>query len=149
MVTKLYTHIIADANVLGGRPVIEGTDIPVSRLVERAAEGESLETIASESGVTVDAVRAALNFAARRADAPATPQETTLGDQVTGEAIAEEARHMGLDPTTLTPLVRRLLELRLLGAAHGQPPINNLDELAAEIASRRGGDYDTQQDSAQ
>ncbi|HEU4785423.1 MAG TPA: hypothetical protein VFS83_18935 [Ktedonobacterales bacterium] len=51
----------------------------------------------------------------------------------------EEARRLGLDPTRLSPLGRRLLELRAQAIAAGEPLLTTWEELDAEIAERRGG----------
>lgn len=56
---------------MGGKPVIAGTRITVELILERLAAGESIEQIVNaHPGLTDEAVRAALAFAARapRAD---------------------------------------------------------------------------------
>lgn len=156
MTTKLYTHIVADTSILGGQPIIEGTEIPVSLLVTGAAVGKSLETIAAEAGVTVDDVRAALNFAAQRASEPAigsasktTPATAMDAYSPVEDEINSEARRLGMNPATLSPLVRRLLSLRLRGAEDGIQAITSWDELEAERMDRRGGDDGAAADPAQ
>lgn len=55
--------------------------------------------------------------------------------------LEEEARRLGLDPAHLSPLGRRLLELRVQAIAAGEPLLTSWEELDAEIAERRGGIY--------
>jgi uncharacterized protein (DUF433 family) len=154
MVMRLYPHIVSDSNILAGQPVIEGTTIPVSLLITRAAEGAPLDTIASEMGVTLEEVRASLNYAAQRASEPveipdAAPENAPLAEEAEKQAIEREARQLGLAPEELTPLVRRLLALRTKRVASGEPPLTSWDEVAAEVAERRGGEYDEFPDSVQ
>jgi uncharacterized protein (DUF433 family) len=63
--------VISDPKAMGGKPVIAGTRITVELILERLAAGESIEQIVNaHPGLTDEAVRAALAFAARalRAD---------------------------------------------------------------------------------
>lgn len=148
MAMQLYPHISADAQVLSGQPVIEGTSIPVSLVVSEAAAGKSLREIAQEHDVSIEEVRAALEYAAQRASEPialatgATSDEGNSGRAAGDPMVAEdEARRLGLDPTQLSPLGRRLLELRAQAIAAGEPLLTTWEELDAEIAERRGGVY--------
>lgn len=148
MAMQVYPHISADASVLSGQPVIEGTSVPVSVLVSAVAAGKSLDEVAREHGVTVADVRAALEYAAQRAGEPAvaaTIQSETSGETsqtlVDQQAVEEEAHRVGLDPAQLSPLGRRLLELRVQGIAAGEQLLSTWDELEAEIRDRRGGTY--------
>lgn len=145
---QLYHHITADAGVLSGQPVVEGTAVPVSLLVKQIAAGRSVEDVARDHGVTFEDVRAALEYAAQRVSEPvstgrspndARPAGTEA--EVTPEEVEAEARRVGLDPARLSPLARRLLELRVRAAAEGQRFLTTWGELDAEIAERRGGIY--------
>lgn len=63
--------IISDPNILMGKPVVAGTRISVELILEKLAEGETVEQILSEyPRLTREAVFAALKFAAQtlRAD---------------------------------------------------------------------------------
>lgn len=63
--------IISDPNVLMGKPVVAGTRISVELILEKLAEGETVEQILSEHPrLTREAIFAALKFAAQtlRAD---------------------------------------------------------------------------------
>jgi uncharacterized protein (DUF433 family) len=148
MSTQLYPHIVADSDVLSGRPVVEGTQVPVSTLIEQVARGKSLDEVARECGVSVEDVRSALEYGAQRAGEPAvaaTPENKTSGGifyaASDSQAVEEEARRVGLDPTKLFPLGRCLLELRVQGIASGERLFSSWDEVDAEIAERRGSRY--------
>lgn len=57
-------RITIDREVLGGKPVIKGTRVPVQVLVGSLAGGRSLEEICREYGATLEDVQAALAYAA-------------------------------------------------------------------------------------
>jgi uncharacterized protein (DUF433 family) len=144
---QLYPHITADAGVLSGQPVVEGTAVPVSLLVQQVAAGKSLGEVARDQGITTEEVRAALQYAARLAGEPpegvrdtsASTPRTAAG--TLSPAAEEEARKMGLDTSNISPLGRDLLELRAQAAADGEQFLSTWEELDAEIADRRGGHY--------
>lgn len=141
---QIFSHIAADAGVLGGQPVIEGTTVPVSLLVSQVAAGKSLDEVARVYRVTVEEVRAALEYAAQRASEPASGvrQDTGSGAQTGAElspAAAEEARRLGLEVAKISPLGRDLLEIRAQAAAAGERFLSSQEEIDAEIAERRGG----------
>ncbi|MDZ7376680.1 MAG: DUF433 domain-containing protein [candidate division KSB1 bacterium] len=57
--------IISDPKVMMGKPVIAGTRITVELILEKLAAGETIEQILNaHPRLTVDAIRAALKFAA-------------------------------------------------------------------------------------
>ncbi len=63
--------IVSDPNVLMGKPVVTGTRISVELILEKLAEGETIEQILSaHPQLTREAIFAALKFAAQslRAD---------------------------------------------------------------------------------
>lgn len=63
--------IISDPNVLMGKPVVAGTRISVELILEKLAEGETIEQILlAHPRLTQEAIFAALKFAAQslRAD---------------------------------------------------------------------------------
>jgi uncharacterized protein (DUF433 family) len=149
MQVHLGPRIIADPDILAGTPVIAGTEVPASVLVAAIAAGKTVSQVASEHGVSVEDVRAALEYAAQRAGEPVAASGAAddgsregSGTPVGTSALAdEEARRVGLDPTRLSSLGRRLLELRAQGIAAGEPPLASWEDLDAEIAERRGGGY--------
>jgi uncharacterized protein (DUF433 family) len=56
--------IVSDPRVLGGRPHIRGTQISVEYVLERVGGGATIDQIAADtSGLSVDAVKAALRYA--------------------------------------------------------------------------------------
>ena len=58
-------HIVADAAVMLGKPVVSGTRITVELILEKLAAGETVEEIlAAHPRLTRDGVLAALTFAA-------------------------------------------------------------------------------------
>jgi uncharacterized protein (DUF433 family) len=64
--TLIAPRIAADPLVRFGKPVIEGTRVPVSVVVGAVAAGDSWEEIAREYGITEEDIRAALAYAASR-----------------------------------------------------------------------------------
>ena len=128
MTTQLFPHIVADPDILSGRPVVEGTQVPVSTLIEQVAAGKSLDEVAREYGVSVEDVRTALEYAAWRTADPALPLQPTMPQSPadTGELsplAAEEAHRLGLDVASMSPLGRDLLEIRARGIAAGDTPL--------------------------
>ena len=57
-------RINIDPNILGGRPVIAGTRVPVYVVLDMLASGETMEVVCEQYGITADDVRAALAYAA-------------------------------------------------------------------------------------
>lgn len=64
--TQIAPRIAVDPEVRFGKPVIEGTRVPVAIVVGAVAAGDTLEDVAHEYGISVEDVRAALGYAARR-----------------------------------------------------------------------------------
>lgn len=65
MTTEAWRERIEiNPRVLGGKPVIKGTRVPVEVILNGLAAGESTSVICSEYGVTEEDVRAALAYAA-------------------------------------------------------------------------------------
>ncbi|KHE93301.1 MAG: DUF433 domain-containing protein [Candidatus Scalindua rubra] len=63
MVEKL---ILSNPSVMMGKPVIAGTRITVEHILEKLAAGETVEQILdAHPRLTKDAIRAALDFAAK------------------------------------------------------------------------------------
>ncbi|MBI1903042.1 MAG: DUF433 domain-containing protein [Planctomycetia bacterium] len=63
MTIEISPRITVDPAVRFGKPVIQGTRVPVSVLVGQAAAGLSHEKIAEEYGIQIEDVRAALEYA--------------------------------------------------------------------------------------
>lgn len=59
------TRIEIDPDVQGGKPVVEGTRVPVHVLVGSLAGGMTVEEVAEEYGVEVADVQGALEYASR------------------------------------------------------------------------------------
>lgn len=65
--TELLDRIVIDPEIRNGKPVIRGTRITVSDLLEYLAGGMSQEEILADfHDLTADDIRAALAFAAAR-----------------------------------------------------------------------------------
>ena len=63
--TQIAPRIVVDPQVRFGRPVIEGTRVPVELIVGKLAGGMSIEEVAADYGVTREDILAALAYAAR------------------------------------------------------------------------------------
>jgi uncharacterized protein (DUF433 family) len=57
-------RIVIDAKVQGGRPVINGTRVPLEVIVGALAGGDTIEEVCESYNITVLDVRAALAYAA-------------------------------------------------------------------------------------
>jgi uncharacterized protein (DUF433 family) len=57
-------HIIVDPHYAAGRPVIEGTRIPIQTLRQRWDAGDNLRTLAHDYGLTISVVEEAIRLAA-------------------------------------------------------------------------------------
>ncbi len=58
--------IVSNPKVMMGKPVIKGTRITVELILEKLSEGETVEDILkAHNHITVEAIRAALAFAAK------------------------------------------------------------------------------------
>lgn len=66
--TLIAPRIGVDPAVCFGKPVIEGTRVPVSVVVGAIAPGDSVEDAAREYGLALDDIRAALSYAAKRVE---------------------------------------------------------------------------------
>jgi uncharacterized protein (DUF433 family) len=58
------TRIVIDLKVMGGKPVIRGTRVPVQVIVGALAGGMTAEKVCKEYRVTLGDVQAALAYAA-------------------------------------------------------------------------------------
>jgi uncharacterized protein (DUF433 family) len=63
---EIYPGITAHRGTLGGKPVVKGTRVPVDLVLGQLASGMTMEEVASEYDLTIDAIRAALGYAAER-----------------------------------------------------------------------------------
>ena len=57
-------RIAIDAKVMGGKPVIKGTRVPVQTIIAFLAGGDDVAVVCEEFDITEDDVRAALAYAA-------------------------------------------------------------------------------------
>ena len=63
--TEIAPRIVVDEKVRFGRPVVQGTRVPVDLVLGKLAAGMSSDEVAEEYGVTRDDVLAVLAYAAR------------------------------------------------------------------------------------
>ena len=63
---ELYPGVISDPNILGGKPVIKGTRVPVSLVLGKLAGGMSIEEVMYEYYLNLEGIHAALGYAAQR-----------------------------------------------------------------------------------
>lgn len=61
---QIAPRIVVDERVRFGRPVIEGTRVPVDLVLAKLAGGMTTEAVADEYGLTREDVLAALAYAA-------------------------------------------------------------------------------------
>jgi uncharacterized protein (DUF433 family) len=64
--TEIFPGIVSDKEILGGEAVIKGTRIPVALILGHLAAGMSTDEIVYEYDLTVQDIRAALGYAAKR-----------------------------------------------------------------------------------
>ena len=62
---ELAPRIIVDPKVCFGKPVIEGTRVPVEIVVGNLTSGMTVEEVADEYGLALDDVAAAVSFGRR------------------------------------------------------------------------------------
>jgi len=59
---ELYPGVIADSSILGGKPVVKGTRVPVSLVLGQLAGGMSVEEVMYEYYLDIEGIRAALRY---------------------------------------------------------------------------------------
>ncbi|MCS6805090.1 MAG: DUF433 domain-containing protein [Acidobacteriota bacterium] len=65
MAVEIAPRITVDKKVRFGRPVIKGTRVPVTVVLEELAAGLSTDEIVNEYGITPEDVQAVLRYAAK------------------------------------------------------------------------------------
>jgi uncharacterized protein (DUF433 family) len=64
--SEIFPGIVSDSEILGGEAIIKGRRIPVSLILGHLAGGMSIEEIMYEYDLTIEDIRAALGYAAKR-----------------------------------------------------------------------------------
>ena len=64
--SEIFPGIVSDKEILGGEAIIKGTRIPVALILGHLAAGMSTEEIVYEYDITIEDIRAALGYAAKR-----------------------------------------------------------------------------------
>jgi uncharacterized protein (DUF433 family) len=59
----MNVHITIDPAIRHGKPVIRGTRVPVARILGELSAGTSFQQIQTDYGLSVDDIRAAIDFA--------------------------------------------------------------------------------------
>ena len=62
---KIFNHIVVMPDVRFGKPIIEGTRVPVDLIVGKIAGGMTVEAVMKEYSLTREQVMAALQYAAK------------------------------------------------------------------------------------
>lgn len=62
---NLLRRVTVDPKIQGGRPVVAGTRVPVSRLVGALSAGADFAELREDYGVSDEDIRAALAYAAK------------------------------------------------------------------------------------
>lgn len=65
MATEIAPRIVVDPTVRFGKPVIQGTRVPVDLVIAKLAGGMTGEEVAKEYEITLEDVQAALTYAAK------------------------------------------------------------------------------------
>jgi uncharacterized protein (DUF433 family) len=65
MTVEIAPRIVVDPAIRFGKPVIQGTRLPVELVVAKLAGGMTAEEVAEEYQITLEDIRAALGYAAR------------------------------------------------------------------------------------
>lgn len=63
---KYQEHIVSDPRLLMGKPVIKGTRISVVFILKKLSEGAAIEEVASQYGLQLEDLYAALAYASDR-----------------------------------------------------------------------------------
>jgi uncharacterized protein (DUF433 family) len=64
MALQLAPHIVVDPAIRFGRPVIQGTRVPIDLVLAKLAGGMSAMEIADEYEITTEDIQATLSYAA-------------------------------------------------------------------------------------
>lgn len=63
---EIFPGVVSDVDVLGGEAVIKGTRMPVALILGHLAGGMGIEELLDEYDLTLEHIRAALGYAAKR-----------------------------------------------------------------------------------
>lgn len=64
LATEIAPRIVVDPEIRSGRPVIQGTRVPIDLILGQLAGGMTVEEVAREYALSVDDVFAVLRYAA-------------------------------------------------------------------------------------
>lgn len=81
MATQIAPRIVVDPAVRFGRPIIEGTRVPVELVLAKLGAGMTVEEVEAEYHLTTNDIRAALSYAAGVLASEDPPRSTAVGNQ--------------------------------------------------------------------
>ena len=64
MLVEIAPRIVVDSKIRFGKPIIQGSRVPVDLVVGKIAGGMTFQEVADEYGISLEDVRAALSYAA-------------------------------------------------------------------------------------
>lgn len=64
MPVEVAPRIVIDPNIRFGKPVIQGTRVPVEVVIAKLAGGMTVDEVAEEFALTLEDIQAALGYAA-------------------------------------------------------------------------------------
>lgn len=67
-VVELSPGVVSDPGILGGKPVIKGTRVPVALILGKLAGGMSVDEVRDEYYLTDEGIRAAFGYAAQQVE---------------------------------------------------------------------------------
>ena len=65
MGVELAPRIVVDPNVRFGKPVVQGTRVPVALVIAKLAGGMTSQEVVDEYDITLEDIQAALSYAAQ------------------------------------------------------------------------------------
>lgn len=66
MAVEIAPRIVVDPEIRFGKPIIQGTRVPVELVIAKLSGGMTVEEVADEYGIAEEDVLAALSYAAQR-----------------------------------------------------------------------------------
>jgi uncharacterized protein (DUF433 family) len=65
MAVEIASRIVVDPNIRFGKPVIQGTRVPVDLVIAKLAGGMTAQEVAEEYEISLEDIQAALSYAAK------------------------------------------------------------------------------------
>ena len=107
---ELLERIVVDENIMAGQPVIRGTRLTVTHILNLIAHGATVDEILEEyDGLTVDDVQACLLFAQ-------LPEQSAFSRSLPVDALEDIVLKRAVDAGAETGMVERVEVFRLLAS---------------------------------